>query len=154
MSFFERARSGYEQLAGRADEMMDRTGPQQVGDVDRIYRDLGMLAYLAASGRPHDESVRGELLSVLRAMEERGAVRDFLLSDGRPAGGTGVAPPLPRPAGSDGVATPPPERAGRHGSFLTQSRTPPPPPPTPAAGSRTRGSEPDEDTSPPSTWGV
>lgn len=152
MSFFDRAQSGYERLAGRADDMLDRTGPQQVGDVDRTYRDLGMLAYLVATGRPVDEGARAHLVEVLRSMEERGAIREFLLADGRPAAGRGgPPPPPPKPGGSDGIPTPPPERAGRHGSFLTQSR---PGGPTPPPPQRHRDQGPDEDTTPPSTWGV
>lgn len=150
MNFFDRAQSGYDRLAGRADELWERTGQQPVGDVDRHYRDLGMLAYLAATGRPVDEGVRAQLVEVLRAMEERGAIRDFPLATQEGlAGPAGGPPPPPRPGGSDGVPTPPPERAGRHGSFLTQSRPGSPPPPP----RRTSGG-PDEDTSPPSTWGV
>lgn len=157
MGFFERAQAGYEQLAGKADEVWDRTGPRQVGDVDVLLRDLGLLAYLGATGRPYDAAARERVLGTLRAMEERGAIRDHVLhSDGRPAGGpggsAGSGPPTPpRPGGSDGVATPPPERAGRHGDFLTQTRpTRPPGPPSHSAPP----SGPDGDTSPPSTWGV
>ncbi|GAB3109509.1 hypothetical protein GCM10027055_07700 [Janibacter alkaliphilus] len=152
MSFVERARAGYEQLAGKADQVWDRSGSQEPGDIDRHLRDLGLLAYLAETGRSHDESARQQLLAALTAMEERGAIREMVLhTDGRPAGGPGRPVQPEKPGGSDGIPTPPPERAGRHGDFLTQSRpgSPPPPPPTPR-----RQQGPDEDTSPPSTWGV
>lgn len=145
MSFFDRAAEGYDRLAGRADAMLDRSEPAPATEVDRLYRDLGALAYLAATGRAADERLRGEVLAALSAMEQRGAIREVLLSDGRPALGAPAGPP--RPTGSDGLPTPPPERAGRHGGFLTQERATPPPPPQVQRG-------PDESTSPPGTWGV
>jgi hypothetical protein len=104
MSFFDKARAGAE-----------------LGEIDRHYRDLGLLAYLAATGRAVDPAAQQQLLAVLRGHEERGAIRDFVLgTTGQPAVG---APPVPqRPGGSDGIPQPPPERAGRHGDFLGQPR--------------------------------
>lgn len=142
MSFFDRARAGYEQLAGQADQALDSaTAGRELGEVDRNYRDLGLLAYLEATGRRADAGAREEIIGVLRAMEERGAIRDFTLAtrQGAPAG---TESPQQPPGGSDGVPTPPPERAGRHGDFLGQPRqAPPPPPPAGRSG-------PDESTGP------
>ena len=115
MSFFERARAGYDNLAGRTDDAFDRaTASKDLGEIDKHYRDLGVLAYLAATGRPVDQATQHRLLGALTALEQRGAIRDFTLhtTGGAPAG----APQAPqREGGSDGIPTPPPERAGRHG---------------------------------------
>uniref|UniRef100_UPI000AD28AA8 hypothetical protein n=1 Tax=Janibacter limosus TaxID=53458 RepID=UPI000AD28AA8 len=109
MSFFDKARAGYENLAGRADQALDSaTSSKDLGDIDQHYRDLGMLAYLAATGRPADPAAEQHLVAVLGAMEQRGAIRDFVLATtGRsPAG---VPAPPQRHGGSDGVPQPPPE---------------------------------------------
>lgn len=122
MSFFERARVGYENLAGRADTAFDSaTASKELGDIDQHYRDLGVLTYLAATGRPADSAAQQRILQTLQALEQRGAIRDFGLqtSDDPPAG---VAEAPERHGGSDGIPQPPPERAGRHGDFLTHSR--------------------------------
>lgn len=145
MSFFDKARAGYENLAGRADQALDSaTASKDLGDIDQHYRDLGVLAYLAATGRPADPAAEQHLMAVLSAMEQRGAIRDFVLaSTGRAPAGVPAAPP--RHGGSDGIPQPPPERAGRHGDFLTQQVAPPPPQPPP--------SEPAEGPAIGGTWG-
>lgn len=146
MSFFERARAGYDNLAGRTDDAFDRaTASKDLGEIDKHYRDLGVLAYLAATGRPADQATQQRLVGALTALEQRGAIRDFTLhtTGGSPAG----APQSPqREGGSDGIPTPPPERAGRHGDFLSQPRdqafpasTMPPPAPPAAAGAGSGG---------------
>lgn len=124
MSFFERARSGYENLAGRADEAFDSaTDRRELGDIDQHFRDLGVLAYLAATGRAVDSGAQQRILQTLAALEERGAIRDFVLQTGGGApAGTDEVPQ--RHGGSDGIPQPPPERAGRHGDFLNQPRQP------------------------------
>lgn len=147
MSFLERARAGYENLAGRADQALDAaTAGKELGEIDRYYRDLGVLAYLEATGRDVDPTTRERLESVLRSLEARGAIRDFRLqTGGGPAGG---APPAPPPGGSDGVPQPPPERAGRHGDFLDQPRQAPPTGTGTPSGRTWARSDPDETTGP------
>lgn len=154
MSFFEKARVGYENLAGRADNAFDSaTASKDLGDIDQQFRDLGMVTYLSATGRDVDPVTQQQLMSVLRSLEQRGAIRDFILqTTGQPPTGT---PQPPRPAGSDGIAQPPPERAGRHGDFLSQPRPSVPapavmpPPESPAPTEQTwAASDPDETTGP------
>ena len=153
MSFFERARAGYDNLAGRADSAFDQaTSSRELGDIDQHYRDLGVLAYLAATGRPVDAGTQQRLVEVLQALEQRGAIRDFELrtSGGAPAG----VPPAPEREGeSDGIPQPPPERAGRHGDFLSQPRgsVPPPPPPSHPTTGGTWG-PPQVDETGPARW--
>ena len=141
MSFFERARTGYESLAGRADNAFDSaTASKELGDIDQHYRDLGVLANLAATGRAADTAEQQRIVRTLRALEERGAIRDFTLQTG--GGAPAGVPEVPqRHGGSDGIPQPPPERAGRHGDFLTQQ-------PRPAPERTWAPSDPDEDTGP------
>ena len=163
MSFFERARSGYENLAGRADSAFDSaTASKDLGDIDQHYRDLGVLAYLAATGRPADPGAQQRIMETLRSLEQRGAIRDFVLhtAGGAPAG----LPAAPeRHGGSDGIPQPPPERAGRHGDFLTQTRPPAqqawaPSDPDESTGPRPPAPPPPPATPPPpqtgGTWGL
>lgn len=139
MSFFEKARTGYEHLAGRADRALDSvTARGDLGDVDQHYRDLGLLAYLAATGRAGDPTEQERVVATLAAMEQRGAIRDFVLTTGDGAA-LGETPAPQRPGGADGIPQPPPERAGRHGDFLTH---------TPAAHPGWAASDPDETTGP------
>lgn len=132
MSFFDKARAGYDNLAGRADHAFDSaTASRELGDIDQHFRDLGMIAYLAATGRQVDPATHQRLVEVLGAMEGRGAIRDFVLqTTGQPP--TGAPQPPERNGGSDGVPQPPPERAGRHGDFLSQPRASAPPTAAPA----------------------
>lgn len=129
MSSFERARTGYEELAGRADQAIGSTAThRELGEIDQHYRDLGVLADLEATGRAVDGGARERLTAVLQAMEEHGAIRDFPLTT---VGGAPAAdrPAPERPGGAGGAPQPPPERAGRHGDFLSQPRPEAPPPP-------------------------
>lgn len=149
MSFFDKARAGYDNLAGRADQAFDSaTASKDLGEIDQHYRDLGVVAYLMATDRPVDPAAQQRLVEVLQAMEQRGAIRDFVLrtTGGSPAG---VPPPPQRHGGSDGIPQPPPERAGRHGDFLNQPRSAAPPPPPDIGG--TWGPPQQEETGP-SRW--
>lgn len=145
MGFFDKARAGYEDLAGRADGVLDSaTAGRALGEIDQHYRDLGMLTYLAATGRGGDSSVQERLVATLGSMEQRGAIRDFVLqTGGQPTGGA------PGPSGEVAVPVPPPERAGRHGDFLQQQRLP-------ADGPGEPGGRRQPEVAPPSiggTWG-
>lgn len=108
MSFFERARAGYDNLAGRTDDAFDRaTASKDLGEIDKHYRDLGVLAYLAATGRPADQATQQRLLGALTALEQRGAIRDFTLHT------TGGSPPEhPSPHSAKGVRRHPDASAG------------------------------------------
>ena len=88
-------------------------------DVERHYRDLGMLTYLQDTGRSIDAADRERILAALRAAEAAGAMTAFTLQ-------TGAPPPPPPPPGGQvppyaGQQPPPPPPTGQ---------APPPPPPT------------------------
>jgi hypothetical protein len=57
---------------------------------EQQYRDLGMLAYLTATGRPIDEADRQRLISALWATEQGGRLPAFRLV-------TSAPPPAPPP---------------------------------------------------------
>ena len=74
-------------------------------------RDLGVLAYLEASGRPAPPGDRERVMDALKGMEARGAIGTLTLQTSAPPPPGGTVPPPP------GEAVPPPP---------TQSAPPPP----------------------------
>ena len=63
-------------------------------DVERHYRDLGMLTYLQDTGRAIDAADRERIVAALRAAEAAGAMTAFTLQTGAPP-----PPPPPPPSG-------------------------------------------------------
>ncbi len=53
-------------------------------DVERHYRDLGMLTYLSETGRSIDDADRTRVLVGLEAAEEAGAMPSFAMVTGAP----------------------------------------------------------------------
>ncbi len=103
-------------------------------DVERHYRDLGMLTYLQDTGRTIDAADRERIVAALRAAETAGAMTAFTLQTGAPPPPpppTGQAPPYagqqPPPAGQA------PPYAGQQPPPAGQA-PPPPPPPAPQSG--------------------
>src|SRR5688572_16464157 len=80
-------------------------------DVERHYRDLGMLTYLQDTGRAIDAADRARIVAELRAAEAAGAMTAFTLQT--------AAPPPP----------PPPPPSGQVPPYAGQQ-----PPPAPPAG--------------------
>ena len=62
-------------------------------DVERMYRDLGMLTFLQETGRTIDVADRERLLNGLKAAEAAGSIAAFTLVTGPPP-----PPPPPPPA--------------------------------------------------------
>ena len=140
MGLLDKAKAAASDLAAKADSAMSNmsstaTGGPRPADLDKYFRDLGVLTYLEASGRPADATERERVLTTLRDLDSQGAIRSFALqTTPPPAPGTAGAPMAPPPPGMAG-ATPPPA-PGMAGA------TPPPPmgapggmtpPPAPAA---------------------
>ncbi len=90
-------------------------------DVERHYRDLGMLTYLQDTGRHIDAADRERIVAALRAAEAAGAMTAFTLQTG--------APPPPPPPPPTGQAPP---YAGQQPP--PAGHAPPPPPPAPQSG--------------------
>ncbi len=133
MGFLDKAKAAANDLASKADTALSSSGLGGPGastgaQPERCFRDLGVLAYLEASGRPFPQGERERLLAALREAESRGAIPSFDLRTAAPAHGS-----VPPPPGSTGGAPPPPPG----GSAPTMpvpdspvSATPPPPAPT------------------------
>jgi hypothetical protein len=125
MGFLDKAKAAASDLAAKADTALGSAGlggPKQPGggDADGYFRDLGVLTYLEASGRPADPEDRLRVMSALQELESTGAIRSFALHTA----------PAPAPAGAGGQGAfppPPPPGAGGQGAF------PPPPPPSAVA---------------------
>lgn len=118
MSFFERAKAAASDLAAKADVAMSNAGVNVPGmGGDRALRDLGVLAWLEATGRPVDAADRARVMTTLRELETAGRLGPLTVTPAQPYG----APPPPP---GSAAAPPPPPGAG----------APPPPPPAPGAG--------------------
>ena len=69
MGFLDKARAAATELAAKADEALNTAGvagPAAAAKaVDRHFRDLGVLAYLQATGRPADESEHAQLIAAV-----------------------------------------------------------------------------------------
>lgn len=138
MSFFERAKAAASDLAAKADVAMTQAGintPGAGGGADRALRDLGVIAYLEATGRRVDPADRERVLATLRELESSGRLGPLTVTPAH--GAPGAPPPPPPPPGyaGDAPSAPPPP--------------PPPAPPTAPPGSAPPGSAPPGSTPPP-----
>jgi len=127
MSFFERAKAAATDLAAKADVAMNQAGiatPGSTGGGDRALRDLGVLAYLEATGRPPSPDDRARVIATLRELESAGRLGPLTVSP--PPGAT---PPPPPPPGASATPPPPPPAHPDAGAA-----PPPPPPAHPDAG--------------------
>jgi hypothetical protein len=136
MSFFERAKAAATDLAAKADVAMNQAGINTpgAGGGDRALRDLGVLAYLEATGRPASADDRARILATLRELESTGRLGPLTVSPptgtpGPPPPPPGTTPPPPPPPGSRVEPPPPPATPGYAGDVPPGS-TPPPPPPS------------------------
>ncbi|WP_034223575.1 hypothetical protein, partial [Actinotalea ferrariae] len=83
MGFLDKAKAAATDLAAKADTALAGAGlggpGSSGGDADAYLRDLGVLAYLEATGRPADAAEHERVLAALRRLEEQGAVRSLTL---------------------------------------------------------------------------
>ena len=139
MGFLDKAKAAANDLAAKADTALGSSGlggpKASGGDADRYFRDLGVLSYLEASGRPADLAERRRVMATLQDLDNRGAIPSFTLHTSPPpppgsaAGGQGGFPPPPAAAG----APPPPPPAGTGPQPQAPPAAPatlPPPPPS------------------------
>ncbi len=144
MGFLDKAKAAATELAAKADEALSSSGmagpAAAAKQADRLFRDLGVLAYLESTGRPVDSAARERILAELGGIESQGGIPSFALQSNPPpppgmAGQAGYAPPPPPgmagQGGQGGYAAPPPPPGmagqGGQGGFAA----PPPPPSTP-----------------------
>jgi hypothetical protein len=130
MSFLDKAKLAATGLAAKADGALSNAGlsggaPPSSGnrDADRLFRDLGVLAYRHAQGNPSPEAYE-RAFSALRQLEATGQLGNVFTSEETPP-----PPPPPPPPGAAAAAAAPPAPG-----VAGQQTLPPPssPAPTPA----------------------
>lgn len=80
-------------------------------EVERHYRDLGMLTYLQETGRAIHPPDRERVLRALRAAEAHGAMTAFTLQTGAPAPSTPQTTPPSSPPPAPPAPSAPPDSA-------------------------------------------
>lgn len=83
MGFLDKAKAAATELSAKADQALSSqglAGPSAGGkQTDKYFRDLGVLAYLEATGRPADAGERDRIMSALQGFEGQGAMPSFAL---------------------------------------------------------------------------
>jgi len=97
MGFMDQVKAAATDLKDSVEGSLSSTNAAR--DVERHYRDLGMLAYLQETGRSIDPADRERILAALRQAEAEGAIATFALQTG--------APPTPPASPQGPPATPP-----------------------------------------------
>lgn len=134
MGFLDKAKAAATDLAAKADTALNSAETSIAGganpkQAEPMLRDLGVIAYLEATGRPlpDGEAQRQRCVEGIQAIESQTTLNLQMSSSPPPAPGTTTgappaAPAAPPPPAS--AAPPPPPGA---------AAAPPPPPPTPGA---------------------
>jgi len=122
MGLMDKARAAATDLATKAEGMRPAASG---GDADRYLRDLGVLAYLEASGRPAPPDDRERVMGALRDMEARGAIGTLTLHTAAPPPPSGTVPPPP-----GGTGHPAPAQPQTPTSTQPAPTAPAPPPPS------------------------
>ncbi|GEO33574.1 hypothetical protein [Cellulomonas aerilata] len=159
MGFLDKAKAAANDLTAKVDTALAGSGLGTPGgsagaDAERYLRDLGVLAFLDAQGRPTPEVERARVLGALRDLEARGAIHGLTLhtapppppgggpaaQSGGPAaqgggpaaqgGGPSAHTPPPPPPGGAAPAYPPPPPPADPAAPPPPGRTAPPPPPS------------------------
>ena len=130
MSFFERAKAAASDLAAKADHALANSGLSGPAAANlnptTVLRDLGVLSYLEATGRPVDPADRERVMTALRDLEATGRLGPLTVTPPAPPAPQAYAGPPP-PPGAAAAAPPPPPPPPPGAS------APPPPPPAPPA---------------------
>lgn len=154
MGFLDKAKAAASDLATKADTALTSSGVGAPAggagsDPNRLLRDLGVLAYLEATGRQGPEGERDRVLGALREAEGRGALPNLSLQTAStpanvpPPPGAAAGPPPPPPPPGAGTAdspqgptsTAPPPLSQPDPADPVPPTSPPPPPPSWASGS-------------------
>jgi len=148
MGFLDKAKAAATDLAAKADTALNQSG--LAGNtaansklVESQLRDLGVLAYLTATGRDVPAGEEDRLVAALTGLEQQGEVRTFAMSTVVPpppggiASGAAAPPPPPMPDAGPAAASPPPPPPPP--GMVAASPPPPPgpavaPPPPPPPG--------------------
>lgn len=135
MGFLDKAKAAASDLANKADAAMASSGLGGTGfSTEKLFRDLGVIAYLEATGRQAPEGERDRVLGTLREAEQHGSIPSFALQTAAPAAGT--VPPPPGAAAQQAQQAPPapqmapPPPGAPVPEAPVQPTAPPPPPPS------------------------
>lgn len=89
MGFLDKAKAAATELSAKADQALASqglAGPAAAGkQADKFFRDLGVLAYLDATGRPADADEKVRIMAALQGFEGQGALPSFALQTAAPA---------------------------------------------------------------------
>jgi hypothetical protein len=144
MGFLDKAKAAANDLAAKADGAMAQAGINTPGSAsgtsagtDRLLRDLGVLAYLEATGREVPEGERDRVLAGLREAEQQGGFSSFALrtTPPPPPGMGGTAGAAGMPSSQASPPPPPPGQPQQAPSPGQSEQAPPPPPPPPPSWS-------------------
>ncbi len=132
MGFLDKAKAAANELAAKADTALANSGlggPGAAVSPEKLLRDLGVVAYLEATGRPVPDGERERLLAALGDLETAGTLPPLVLQT-TPAPPAAAAPPAGAvpPPGPGATAPPPPASPGPAAAQPVTPVAPPPPP--------------------------
>lgn len=125
MGFFDNVKAAANDLKSSVDQQLSSSNAGR--DVERHYRDLGMLVYLRDTGREIVAADWDRVFGALQAFETQGAMPSFALQTAPPPPPGAATPPPPPGA----AATPPPPPAATPAPPPPPAAAPAPPPPPP-----------------------
>ncbi|MDO9498364.1 MAG: hypothetical protein Q7J48_21840, partial [Nocardioides sp.] len=82
MGFMDKAKAAADNLAAKADTAFANSGlggPGAAVSPERLLRDLGVVTFLEATGRPTPEGERERLMSALSGLEAAGTLPPLVL---------------------------------------------------------------------------
>jgi hypothetical protein len=141
MGFLDKAKAAANDLAAKADTALGSSGmggpkAPSSGEADTYFRDLGVLAYLEADGRPADPDEHLRVMTALQDMDKRGTIPSFALHTAPPpppgTAAAGSQSGFPPPPGAAGSPVPPPPGGATPQQQAPAASTPTPPPPPPS----------------------
>ena len=122
MGFLDKAKAAAMDLQAKADTALANSGmmggspggpmgggPRGHAEADRLLRDLGVLTYLNAGGRPGSADDYQRILGSLQQLEARGQLGS--LTVGAPLPAPGMPPPPPGAVAASAAPPPPPVSA-------------------------------------------
>lgn len=130
MGFLDKAKAAANELAAKADTALANSGlggPGAAVSPEKLLRDLGVVAYLEATGRTAPEGERERLLAALGELETAGTLPALVLQT-TPAPPAAAAPPAGAVPPAPGAATPPPAPPSPAAPPPSTTVAPPPPP--------------------------
>lgn len=130
MGFLDKAKAAANELAAKADTALANSGlggPGAAVSPEKLLRDLGVVAYLEATGRTAPAGERERLLAALGELETAGTLPALVLQT-TPAPPAAAAPPAGAVPPAPGAATPPPAPPSPAAPPPSTTVAPPPPP--------------------------